>query len=119
MSLAWQGRRGRPLAAGRQEEPMEMGPLESGEVIALKARIQTLEEQLKRASGAVSTAAKSHPPLPLESNLNPNATPYTGPRLAGPKSACYECKAPSHFGHDCSIPKVCLEREAAASGISQ
>ena len=54
---------------------MAMGPLESGKVIALKARIQTLEELLKRASGAVSTAAKLHPPPPLESNLNPNETP--------------------------------------------
>ena len=94
---------------------MEMGPLQSGEVIALKARMRTMEEQLKRASGAVSTAAKRYPPVPLETNLNPNATLYTGPIVARPKSDCYECQELGHFGRDCPIRKARLEREAAYS----
>lgn len=103
MSRAWKGRRKAPV---RRETPMEIGQIDSSTEQALLARITKLESELAASKSKVP--AKAFQPKKSQSS-------YTGPRTAGPKSACYECGQLGHFGRDCP-QRAARMQVAAASG---
>ena len=87
---------------------MEIGPITQANDCALMTRIKHLEKELISAKALLQKPT----PKPVRTETK---QPYTGPRTAGPKSACYECGGLAHFGRDCTKCKARLAREAAAA----
>lgn len=117
MARAWKGRRRNV----RRETPMEIGQMDATTQKALLDRIAKLESQL-----AASKVTGGQPPEPSTSgqrnqNRNRNRNPdYNGPRIAGPKTKCYECdQCAGHFARDCPDRKARLAREAAAAASTE
>ena len=86
---------------------MESSPVELANVVELKARISQLEAELKAARISATPNAQK--------TVNMIKTPYTGPRTAGPRRSCYECKALGHFARDCPQRAARKAQQAAAA----
>ena len=110
-----------------------MGPIESDEVGALKAKVNHLEIQaatatpppaalsvyemnalkrcVKQLEAQLAAAAKPVPALVK----GPDESAPRQPRTAHPHSLSYECGEPGHFGRDCHQRAARLAREVAAT----
>ena len=112
MVRAWKGRR-RAVPTPRRETPMEIGPIEPNTVEMLTRRVAQLEAKLaakhQAAAKYLSSAA-----VPDKSKRQ-SSSRFTGPRTAGPKTLCYECRKAGHFGRDCEQRKARLARETASA----
>lgn len=100
MTRAWKGRR-KHNPSTRRETPMEIGQVDNA---ALQLRIAQLEAEL----ASLKTGNK------VSANPRQNKQ-FLGPRIAGSKTICFECKRPGHFARDCAERRKRLSREATVS----